>query len=249
MTCGRFGHKTRDHHNASTGESANDEGSGGNCYNANKRPRREANNAGSSIVEVNTAKQEEHIAFIANVANVNNMDMDNNTYDNTEYYNFEHVPSSIELDLHLIYYEWLADSGATLHITYRCDTFKTYKLIPEIPISGVGGAKVHVIGQGSIKLMSECNKCTYILELQNVLHVPNNKNNLLSLGKWERDGQSYNACDGALSLLMKEKKPVANSVKISNNLYKFTFKHTPRMSHSDYVFSTANPSQSWETWH
>jgi len=37
-TCGRFGHKTRDHRNASGGESANDDGGGGNHYNANKRP-------------------------------------------------------------------------------------------------------------------------------------------------------------------------------------------------------------------
>ena len=97
--------------------------------------------------------------------------------------------------------------------------------------------------------MSECNKHTYILELQNVLHVPKNKNNLLSLGKWERDRQSYNTCDSTLSLLTKERKPVANGVKISNDLYKFTFKHTSRSSHNDYVFSVANPSQSWETWH
>ena len=37
-TCGRFGHKTRDHRNAGGGESANDDGGGGNRYNVNKRP-------------------------------------------------------------------------------------------------------------------------------------------------------------------------------------------------------------------
>jgi len=28
-----------------------------------------------------------------------------------------------------------------------------------------------------------------------------------------------------------------------------TFKHVPSMMHSDYAFSAASPSQSWETWH
>ena len=144
-TCRRFRHKTRDHCNASTGESANDEGSGGNRYNTNKRPQREANNTGSSIVEVNATEQEKHIAFMANVADVNDMDTDSNTYDNAEYHNFEHVPSSTELDLRLIYYEWLADLGATSHITHRRNAFDTYEPIPPISISGVGGMKAHAI--------------------------------------------------------------------------------------------------------
>ena len=37
-TCGRFGHKTKDHHNAGTGEHTHDDGGGGNRYNVNKRP-------------------------------------------------------------------------------------------------------------------------------------------------------------------------------------------------------------------
>jgi len=227
-TCGRFGHKTRDHHNAGGGESANDDGGGGNRYNANKRPRREANNAGSSIVEVNAA-EEEHIAFNADAAEHNDLDADSDSemYDDAEYHNYDHVPSSTEIDLRLIYYEWLADSGATSHITHRRDAFDTYKPIPPVPIAGVGGVKVHAIGQGNIKLKSKCDNCTYILKLKNVLHVPKNKNNLFSLGKWEKDKRSYNACDGTITLLTKDKKPVARGIKISNDLYKLTFKHIP----------------------
>ena len=248
-TCRRFGHKTKDYRNAGTGKRAHDDDSGGNRYNLNKRPRREANNAGSSIVEVNAAEQEEHIAFMADAADVDDMDTDSDTYDDAEYHNYDHVPSSTEIDLHLIYYKWLVDSGATSHITHRHDAFNTYKLIPAIPISGIGGAKARAIGHGNVKLMSECNNRTYILKLQNVLHVPKNRNNLLSLGKWEKEGRSYNACDGTISLLTKEKKTVAEGIKISNDLYKLTFKHSPRTTCSNYTFSTANPSQSWKTWH
>ena len=111
-------------------------------------------------------------------------DSDSDMYDDAEYHNYEHVPSSTEMDIHLIYYDWIADMGATSHIIHRRNTFDTYKPIPAIPISGVGGAKAHAIRWGNIKLKSKCNGKTYILELQNILHVPKNKNNLLSLC-WE----------------------------------------------------------------
>jgi len=150
-------------------------------------------------------------------------------YDDAEYHNFDHVPSPTEIDLRLIYYEWLADSGATSHITHRRDAFDTYQSISAVPIAGVGGAKAHAIGRGNIKLKSECDGHTYILELTNVLHVPKNKNNLLSLGKWEKQGRSYNGCDDTLTLLTKDKRPGS--------------------ARSDYAFSAASPLQSWETWH
>ena len=182
MTCGRFRHKTKDYRNAGTGERAHDNDGRGNRYNVNKRPQREANNASSSIVEVNAAKEEEHIAFIANTADDNNMDMDTDTYDDAKYHNFEHVPSSTEMDLRLIYYDWLANTGATSHITHQRDTFTTYERISEVPISGVGKLKACMVGIGNVKLISEYNGHTYVLELQNILHVPNNRNNLMSLG-------------------------------------------------------------------
>jgi len=61
--------------------------------------------------------------------------------------------------------------------------------------------------------------------------------------------RSYRACDGILDLLTKEGKPIARGVKVRNNLYKVTFKHAPETAHSDYAFSAASPSQTWETWH
>jgi len=174
--------------------------------------------------------------------------VDDDTYDG-EYYNFDHVPSSDEMDIRLIYYDWLADSAATTHITHQRDAFITYKIIPEVPISGVGGLKTHVIGRGRVNLQLECDGKTYILELHDILHVPDNHNNLLSLGRWETAGRSYTARDGILSLLMKEGKPIARGAKVRNNLYKMTFKHVPETAHSNCAFNTTSSSQTWETWH
>ena len=54
---------------------------------------------------------------MALIADNDKSDIINDTYDG-EYYNFDHVPSSDEMDMHLIYYDWLADTAATSHITH-----------------------------------------------------------------------------------------------------------------------------------
>ena len=226
-------------------------------------------------VQANDAEMEEHIVFntehnkldvkgetaaiVTNkldmveepkalIADNDKLDILDDTYDR-EYYNFDHVPSSDKMDMHLIYYDWLADTATTSHITHWHNTFITYKTIPDVPISGVGGLRTCTIKQGRVNLRSECDGKIYILELYDVLHVPGNCNNLLSLGRWEVARRSYRACDGILDLLMKEGKPIARGIKVRNNLYKVMFKHAPEIAHSDCVFSTASPSQTWETWH
>jgi len=177
--CGMFGHETSKCWNVGTGKRPNDNGGGGNRYNSNKRPRREANNAGTSE-QANAAEDDEHITFNTDHGD-SVVDSDSDTYNDAEYHNFEHVPSSTEIDLCLIYYDWLADTAATSHITHRRDAFTTYEKITQVPISGVGGIKAHAIGKGNVKLASEYNGHTYILELKDVLHVPDNRNSLLSL--------------------------------------------------------------------
>ena len=82
-------------------------------------------------------------------------------------------------------YDWLADSGTTSHITYRRDAFATYEPIENMPIKGVGGVKTFAVGKGTVFLNSECDGKIHMIELRDVLHVPNNRNNLLAAGNWE----------------------------------------------------------------
>ncbi len=152
-------------------------GRGGNPY-PNRRPRREAQNA-NAPAQANDTKVEEHIVFVADAGGAGG----DIIYDDTEeYYNFENVASADGIDERLIFYDWLADSGATSHITHKRDAFTTYERIPEVPIAGVGGMKARAVGRGTVNVQSECDGTIYILELQDVLHVPENRNNLLSLG-------------------------------------------------------------------
>jgi hypothetical protein len=86
-------------------------------------------------------------------------------------------------DKHIHLYEWLADSATTSHVVNQCAIFTAYRPQSGASIAGVGGTMVVVEGCGTVKLESECGGTRYILELRDVLHIPTNKNNLLSLGR------------------------------------------------------------------
>ena len=104
-----------------------------------------------------------------------------NTYSTTQ------VASSSKMTDDLFY--WLADLGTISHIMHQRNAFTTYELIQYIPISGVGGIRMHAIGKGTVVLRSECKGYMHTLHLNDVLHVPNNKNNLFSIGCWEEQLQ------------------------------------------------------------
>ena len=124
-------------------------------------------------------------------------------------------------------------------VSYSCDVGwnLTGPTLPEITIAGVGGLKVHTIGQGSINLRSECDGKTFILELKDVLYVPKNRNNLLLLGWWEMDSQSIHICNGQMTLLKRDSTPITRGMKVCNKLYRVTFKHAPGTVHSDCMFN------------
>ena len=147
-------------------------------------------------------------------------------------------------------YEWLTDTGTTAHITYRRDTFSTYETLPKIPISGVGELSTFTIGRGTIYLHSECEGKPYILQLNNVLHILKNRNNLLSLGRWEAQHKRKISIDnGHLSLRAKDGTSVAHGKRLSNNLYRITFRVTKAPSEQPLAFNATGYAPSWVIWH
>ena len=247
--CGRFGHITekcrrRSGNNSSQSQSqlqssSSSSGKPRNQSYPNKKSRNQAQNAESaaesSAATIHAEDEDDAIALVADVddtfsdvtlAPVDDLD------DDLEYYNFDENQS----EDHLIYDEWLvADTAATSHITNRRDSFITYESIPAITIGGVGGTKTRAIGRGDINLRSECDGHPYLLKFRNVLHVPENKNNLFSLGRWEKDGRSIHVNDGVIALHMRNGTVAAKGHKIHNNLYKICFAIYP---------ASASPRQS-----
>jgi len=117
-------------------------------------------------------------------------------------------------------YDWLADSGTTSYITYQQGAFATYEPIERIPIKGIGSVKAYAIGMGTVFLNSECNRKVHTIELRDILHVPNNQNNLLAAGNWEQCGHYFLRCYSKFTLFMNKDVAIARGIKLSNKLYR-----------------------------
>ena len=146
-------------------------------------------------------------------------------------------------------YDWLADTGSTAHITHRREIFATYQEIPKIAIKGVGAIKAHAIGRGTVYLQSECDRQLHTFELNNVLHVPSNRNNIFSLGRWEQEGRSIFVRNSILYLRDETGKDMARGTKVANKLYQMSFRLAPDSSPEMICFSVDISDLSWEEWH
>ena len=80
--------------------------------------------------------------------------------------------------------KWIADSGASEHLTDQRSSFLTFT--PVQPgswhVNGVGNTKFPVLGRGSVAIKIYLEDGTHDGTLHNVLYVPNLGGNLLSLG-------------------------------------------------------------------
>jgi GAG-pre-integrase domain len=159
-------------------------------------------------------------------------------------------------DEHTLYYDWLADSATTSHVSNQRNAFISYQPLRKTSVAGVGNMKASAEGRGTVELESQCDGHKYVLRLENVLYVPSNRNNLISLGRWDAAGGRYYGGEGYLTMVTKDGKRVAKGTKINNNLYKMKIK--VRNPHAQYIktttstpqtFVAAEPAQSWETWH
>jgi transposase InsO family protein len=176
-----------------------------------------------------------------------------------EHYNFnsDNTYNMNQINEPLIYYDWFGDSATTSHVSNRRDIFSTYQPLHNTSVVGVGRLKAKAEGKGTIELESRYKNKMFILKLENVLHIPTNRNNLISLGKWDAAGGRYIGGGGKIILENKNKTPVAIGTKADNNLYKMKLKtriprenHVNKQDHNDLqTFMTTTPTQSWETWH
>jgi hypothetical protein len=209
--------------------------------NGNKKFWKEEANEGARIEEV------QHIAFPA-------FDDDCIMFspsDEGQYFNFDQndVSNSASNDEQVLYYDWLADSATTSHICNKRKAFMVYTPIENLSIAGVGQLKMHAKGRGTVQLQSLYKGQVTILQLHDILYVPDNQHNLLSLGRWDWDGRYYTGQNSQLTLFTKEGRGVACGTKIASNLYKMPIKYIPKPQAPHCSFTASEPPKSWETWH
>ena len=115
-------------------------------------------------------------------------------------------------------------------------------------VAGVGNMRINIQGQGTVLLESQVNNQIFILKLESVLHVPTNRNGLVSLGRW--DG-TYNSKKGEMTL-KRDGKVIAMGRKIKNNLYKLNVsvhKAKPNNKNTSIICAATEDVPTWETWH
>jgi hypothetical protein len=114
---------------------------------------------------------EEEITFIAEEAN-------------EEAYNFDMYDAcdASTIDECVIYYDWLTDNATMSHVSCQRNAFTSYTPLENISVTGVGGKEAKIASWGTVELVSTCNGRKYILCLEDVLHLPGQQNNLISVG-------------------------------------------------------------------
>jgi hypothetical protein len=225
FNCGKYGHMARECRAKKKGK---------------EKDREKGNKGGDQSNYV-----EEEIAFV----------VEEPTNDG-ESHNFDtyQTCSSEGNDERLIYYDWLADTATTSHVTFKRDAFTSYTPLGHTSVTGVGGKQARIAGRGTVELNSTCDGLNYILTLQDVLHVPGQPHNLISLGRWDEAGGRYIGGGGKITLITKDGKSVAKGRRVQTNLYKMavTLRNGGSTSFNKITpqtFATTEPTLSWEVWH
>src|ERR1700734_1812299 len=88
-------------------------------------------------------------------------------------------------------------------------------------VRGVGGVIVSPQGRGTVKLASRIDGKDFIIILHNVLYIPGNRHNLISLGKWDKGGGTWEGGNGEMHMI-NEGRRVAHGKLIDTNLYQMS---------------------------
>jgi hypothetical protein len=137
-----------------------------------------------------------------------------------EYYNFGDVLMSKNNDEHLIYYNWLADNATTSHVGNRREDFVSYTPLQNVSVTGMGGKVTKILRRGMVKLIAACNGENNLLTLNDILHIPRQPHNLISLGRWNKAGGRYSADGETLTLTTQEDITIAHGKLLKNHLCK-----------------------------
>jgi Reverse transcriptase (RNA-dependent DNA polymerase)/gag-polypeptide of LTR copia-type/Integrase core domain/GAG-pre-integrase domain len=245
--CTRFGHTTEECYSKKAKDLKRKREKGDKK--GKKKKKTEEMHQGEEIADDD---EDEHITFNLNESPEIFLDES----EEGQSFNFDEpdVINSSEYNPRLIYYDWLGDTATTSHVSNRRDAFKTFQPLTDTKVSGVGNVKAEAKGRGIVELRSSYQGRNHTLELKNVLYIPTNRNNLISLGKWDKAGGRYTGGGGSLTLITKDGIPVARGTQIENNLYKMKvairkpdIKFTKEANPQCFVIN--EPAQSWETWH
>ncbi|UYV60728.1 hypothetical protein LAZ67_1002045 [Cordylochernes scorpioides] len=120
---------------------------------------------------------------------------------------------------------WIADSGATDHMTFRREWFSTFEEIPEgvHPVCLGDGKKIYANGKGNIDILSYVDSQEINATLLDVLYIPELETNLFSISTATKHGLTL-ICKGNRIKLTKNSKVLVTGIKDNSNLYRIFIK-------------------------
>jgi hypothetical protein len=117
----------------------------------------------SKTKEVNAADSNQSYAAIEEVREATPRGITFDASEDGQFFNFSNnnVTDYSVNDESTLYYDWLADSATTSHITNWHDTFVTYESIQDTPITGVGRLQAQAVGCGDVNICVTYDGVTY----------------------------------------------------------------------------------------
>ncbi|UYV79406.1 hypothetical protein LAZ67_17002496, partial [Cordylochernes scorpioides] len=120
---------------------------------------------------------------------------------------------------------WIADSGATDHMTFRIEWFSPFEEIPEgvHPVCLGDGKQIYAKGKGNIDILSYVDSQEINATLLDVLYIPELESNLFSISTATKHGLTL-ICKGNQIKLTKNSKVLVTGIKDNSNLYRIFIK-------------------------
>ena len=107
---------------------------------------------------------------------------------------------------------WLIDSCASIYQSAVND------------VKVADNTKLYVAGQGNVILYIKSNSIINKLLLKNVLYIPNLSQNLLSVGRFDKDGYYMNFYKQTCKMYDRNRKLLFTGCLLHNNIYKLNLR-------------------------
>ncbi|UYV84036.1 hypothetical protein LAZ67_X000937 [Cordylochernes scorpioides] len=120
---------------------------------------------------------------------------------------------------------WIADSGATDHMTFRREWFSTFEEIPEgvHPVCLGDGKKIYAKGKENIDILSYVDSQEINATHLDVLYIPELETNLFSISTATKHSLTL-ICKGNQIKLTKKSKVLVTGIKDNSNIYRIFIK-------------------------
>ena len=148
----------------------------------------------------------------------------------------------------LIWYDWLADSGTTSHITNMRNAITDYVPLKARQVNGIGNESLVVAGRGMVEIESFIGKTKISFKLKDVLYVPNATHNLISISRLDQEGGHAEIKNGTLNMYSKGGKQLARAT-LKKGLYALNARaKLYPLANINIARVQTEPNQ-WEDWH